>query len=120
MESSVLQVPQLTTNRLLLRGFRPDDFELYSEMMADPDVSRHLMDGRPLTRSEARRQLAMFAGHWVLRGYGLWAVEERATGKFLGRIGCLQPEGFPAFEIHISALGVGKGIRARRSGRRAA
>jgi hypothetical protein len=24
-------------------------------------------------------------------------VEERATGDFLGRIGCLNPEGLPAF-----------------------
>ena len=62
MESCVLQIPQLTTGRLLLRGFRPDDFEHYAAMMADPDVSRHLMDGRPLTRVEAWRQLAMFAG----------------------------------------------------------
>src|SRR5438477_11022950 len=99
MESCMLQIPQLTTERLLLRGFRPDDFERYAEMMSDPDVSRHLMDGRPLTRIEAWRQLAMFAGHWVLRGYGLWAVEERVSGEFLGRIGCLDPEGFPAFEI---------------------
>jgi RimJ/RimL family protein N-acetyltransferase len=29
----------------------------------------------------------------------LWAVEERSTGNFLGRIGCQYPEGFPAFEI---------------------
>src|SRR3954462_4970821 len=96
---NVFEIPQLTTDRLLLRSFRPDDFELYAQMMAHPDVSRHLMDGRPLTRVEAWRQLAMFAGHWVLRGYGLWAVEERASGEFLGRIGCLNPEGFPAFEI---------------------
>lgn len=99
MDSYVLEIPQLTTDRLLLRAFRPDDFEPYAKMMAHPEVSRHLMDGRPLTRVEAWRQLAMFAGHWVLRGYGLWAVEERATGEFLGRIGCLNPEGFPAFEI---------------------
>src|SRR6059058_6263761 len=99
MKSSTLQIPQLITDRLLLRDFRPDDFEPYSKIMADPNVSRHLMDGRPVTRVEAWRQLAMFAGHWVLRGYGLWAVEERTTGEFLGRIGCLNPEGFPAFEI---------------------
>jgi RimJ/RimL family protein N-acetyltransferase len=97
--SFVHQVPQLTTERLLLRGFGPDDFERYAEMMAHPEVTCHLGDGRPLSRAEAWRQLAMFAGHWVLRGYGLWAVEERATGEFLGRIGCLNPEGFPAFEI---------------------
>ena len=36
MESCMLQIPQLTTDRLLLRGFRPEDFERYAEMMADP------------------------------------------------------------------------------------
>lgn len=99
MESPVLEVPTLVTERLVLRGFRSQDFERYADMMADPLVGRYLMDGRPLTRVEAWRQLAMFAGHWILRGYGLWAVEEHATGDFLGRIGCLNPEGFPAFEI---------------------
>jgi RimJ/RimL family protein N-acetyltransferase len=95
----IFQIPQITTDRLLLRGIGPDDFERYAEMMADARVAHHLMDGRPLTRSEAWRQLSMFAGHWVLRGYGVWAVEERSSGDFLGRIGCLNPEGFPAFEI---------------------
>jgi RimJ/RimL family protein N-acetyltransferase len=43
--------------------------------------------------------MAMFAGHWALRGFGVWAVEERATGAFIGRIGCFEPEGWPGFEI---------------------
>lgn len=92
-------VPHLTTERLVLRGFAPRDAEPYVAMMADPDVTRHLGDGRPLPRAEAWRQLAMVIGHWALRGFGLWAVEERATGAFLGRIGCYEPEGWPALEI---------------------
>ena len=92
-------VPVLTTPRLQLRGFREDDFPAYAAMMADPEVTRHLADGRPLERTDAWRQLAMFAGHWVLRGFGVWAVEERASGRFVGRIGCFEPEGWPAFEI---------------------
>jgi RimJ/RimL family protein N-acetyltransferase len=99
MRAPILQIPQLTTDRLLLRGFRPDDFERYAGMMGDPEVTCHLGEGHALSRVEAWRQLAIFTGHWVLRGYGLWAVEERSTGEFLGRIGCLYPEGFPAFEI---------------------
>jgi RimJ/RimL family protein N-acetyltransferase len=95
----VLTIPRLNTDRLLLRGFAPHDFEPYAAMMAHPEVSLYLMDGRPLSRTEAWRQMAMFIGHWELRGFGLWAVEERATGRFIGRIGCLEPEGFPAFEI---------------------
>lgn len=91
--------PSTTLVKHLLGGFRADDFERYADMMADTAVSIYLMDGRPLSRAAAWRQLAMFMGHSVLRGYGLWAVEERASGDFLGRIGCLNPEGFPAFEI---------------------
>src|SRR6266436_3777388 len=106
MQSCLLQIPQLITDRLLLRGFRPDDFERYAEMMADPDVSRHLMDGRPLTRVEAWRQLAMFAGHWVLRGYGLWAVEEPESRR-VSRV---------RDRLYARSVGVGKGIRARRCG----
>lgn len=95
----MFDIPYITTERLLLREFRQDDFEPYAVMMADPTVTRFLGAGWPLSRVDAWRQLAMFAGHWVLRGYGLWAVEERATGRFIGRIGCHHPEGFPAFEI---------------------
>ncbi len=43
--------------------------------------------------------MAFFIGHWHMRGYGHWAVEEKATGRMIGRIGFLNPEGWPAFEI---------------------
>jgi RimJ/RimL family protein N-acetyltransferase len=95
----VLHIPELTTARLRLRGFVPHDVDPYAEMMADPEVARHLGDGQPLARADAWRQLAMFVGHWTLRGFGVWAVEERATGAFVGRIGCFEPEGWPGFEI---------------------
>ena len=92
-------IPSITTERLLLRGFEPRDVEPYMTMMADPQVTRFLADGRPLCRADAWRQLAMFAGHWTLKGFGVWAVEARATGQLLGRIGCMEPEGWPGFEI---------------------
>lgn len=92
-------IPQLTTERLLLRAFRADDLPAYAEMMGDPEVTRHLAVGRPMSPYEAWTQMAMFAGHWALRGFGIWAVEERATGAFVGRIGCFEPHGWPAFEI---------------------
>lgn len=92
-------IPTIETERLILRELRQSDFDAYAEMMADPEVVRYLADGKPFTRSDAWRQLAMFAGHWQLRGFGVWAVEEKATGNFIGRIGCFDPEGWPAFEI---------------------
>ena len=92
-------MPRLETPRLVLRGFTPADVEPYLQMLADPQVARFLGDGRPLNRVDAWRQLAMIIGHWELRGFGLWAVEERATGRLLGRIGCHEPEGWPGFEL---------------------
>lgn len=63
-------------------------------MMADAEVARFLTaDQRPQDRSAAWRTLAVFIGHWALRGYGLFAVEDKATGAFIGRVGAWQPEG---------------------------
>jgi RimJ/RimL family protein N-acetyltransferase len=91
---------QLETDRLIMRMWRENDFEAYARICADPEVMRYLnKDGKPLTRSEAWRQLAFLIGHWHLRGYGHWAVEEKASGNLVGRIGFLNPEGWPDFEI---------------------
>ena len=89
----------LQTERLVLRMLREDDFEQYAAMMADPEVTRYLGDGRPLARADAWRQMAMLLGHWQLRGYGHWAIEERATGRLAGRVGFFNPEGWPGFEL---------------------
>ena len=88
----------LETERLSLRMFCESDFEEYAKFCADPDVMRYLT-GKTFTRLEAWRNMASLIGHWHLRGYGHWAVEEKATGKLVGRIGFLYPEGWPDFEI---------------------
>jgi RimJ/RimL family protein N-acetyltransferase len=95
----VIQIPELTTARLLLRGFKPSDLDAYAEMMTDPEVTRYIGDGKAVARGDAWRQMALFTGHWVLRGFGIWAVEEQATGTLLGRIGFWEPEGWPGFEL---------------------
>jgi RimJ/RimL family protein N-acetyltransferase len=89
----------LHTDRLHLRMFREDDLDAYAAICADPEVMRYLGDGKTLGRSEAWRQMAMILGHWQLRGHGLWAVEERATGALVGRLGFFEPEGWPGFEL---------------------
>ena len=92
-------MPTLETERLVLRMFQADDLDAYATMCADPDVMRYLGDGKPLTRPDAWRQMAMILGHWQLKGYGLWALEERATGALVGRAGFFEPEGWPGFEV---------------------
>lgn len=88
----------LETERLRLRMFRETDLDAHAAMSADPEVMRYLGTGNPLTRAEAWRQMAMFLGHWQLRGYGVWAVEERASGALVGRIGLFYPDGWPGLE----------------------
>ena len=89
----------LETDRLTLRMLRESDFDAYAEMCADPEVMRYIGDGQTLVRPLAWRNLAMMVGHWSLRGYGLWAVEERSSGVLVGRIGFWNPEGWPGFEL---------------------
>ncbi len=88
-------VPTLTTERLTMRGWRSEDLGPYAEIATDAEVMRFV--GGTLERREAWRQLAVFAGHWVLRGYGLWAVERE--GALVGRVGLWRPEGWPGLEL---------------------
>jgi len=88
----------LETPRLLLRMWRNDDFAAYEKMCADPEIMKYL-GGRIFDRLEAWRHMAFLVGHWELRGYGHWAIEEKESGKFIGRLGFLNPEGWPGFEI---------------------
>ena len=79
--------------------FRQDDLDAYAAICADVEVMRYLGDGKPLARPDAWRQIAMILGHWQLRGYGLFALEEKATGTLIGRTGIFEPEGWPGFEV---------------------
>ena len=88
----------LETERLILRMWRDDDIREYAELCADAEVMRYI-GGKTLDRTEAWRHMASMIGHWYLRGYGVWAVEEKAGGRLVGRIGCINPEGWPGFEV---------------------
>jgi len=71
----------LETERLTLRPFRPADFPVYAEMAADPETMRFIGSNKTMGTTEAWRSLATQAGHWMLRGYGMWALEEKATNS---------------------------------------
>jgi RimJ/RimL family protein N-acetyltransferase len=81
-----VQIPVLETVRLILRGHRLDDFPPSARMWADPIVTRYF-GGKSLTEEEAWTRFLRYVGHWALLGFGYWAVEEKATGNFVGEIG---------------------------------
>jgi len=88
----------LETERLIMRPFAETDLDTYAEMCADPEVMRFL-GGKTWTRMETWRHIATTLGHWQLRGYGPWAVVRRDTDELVGRVGFLNPEGWPGFEL---------------------
>ncbi len=113
-----LDIPTLETERLRLRPFRPSDFDDYATMCGDPEVARHL--AVRFSREQSWRHLAFLIGHWRLRGYGMWAVEQRETGAFLGRIGFADPDGWPGCELAWTLVRHGWGYGYATEGARAA
>ncbi len=90
-------IPKIETPRLTLREFRDEtDFEAYADFYSSENTRYY---GGPLDRSAAWRAAAAMMGHWIIRGYGAWAVEEKATKDFCGIVGLWNPEGWPKPEI---------------------
>lgn len=87
----------IETGRLLLRQFTQADFETYVAYYNDEATAKYV--GGKLSRAQAWRHMASILGHWVLKGFGLWAVEEKSTGDFIGCIGLWEPEGWPELEV---------------------
>jgi RimJ/RimL family protein N-acetyltransferase len=87
-------VTSLRTERLLLRQWRDDDRRPWAAMNADPEVRAFFP--AVLDQTEAAGSIARFAADLEERGWGWWALEERATGRFAGMTG-LDPvdEGLP-------------------------
>jgi RimJ/RimL family protein N-acetyltransferase len=80
-------VPELETKRLRLRNWRDDDVDRLAAIVADPEVMRYVR--KPLSRAQAESEIDRFRAHWSRWAFGHWAVEERATGSLLGRLGLL-------------------------------
>jgi len=79
-------VPVIETERLRLRAHCADDHAECLAIWSDPEVTRYI-GGRPFTSEEVWKRLLQYVGLWSLLGYGYWAVEEKATGRYIGDIG---------------------------------
>jgi RimJ/RimL family protein N-acetyltransferase len=86
---------ELTTDRLLLRNWRDSDREPFAALNADPAVMEHFPAVQTREQSDGLidRSIPMIDE----RGWGLWAVEVRETGEFIGFTGL----SVPSFEAHF-------------------
>ena len=89
--------PILFTERLILRPLNGEDFEPWVAFHADAETTRFI--GGVQDRSAAWRSLCTLAGAWSVRGFSMFALIERDTGRWVGRVGPWQPEGWPGTEI---------------------
>lgn len=81
--------PELRTERLRMRPHQRDDAVLVTALWQDPIVVHHF-GGQPAPEEDCWNRLLRYAGHWQLNGYGLWAVEEPESGRFIGDIGLFE------------------------------
>jgi RimJ/RimL family protein N-acetyltransferase len=88
---------QLETPRLLLRLPRIEDLDPWAGMMTDPDAARFI--GGVMPRSISWRALMMMIGAWHAHGFAMFSVIEKSSGRWIGRLGPWQPEGWPGTEI---------------------
>lgn len=89
--------PILETDRLILRAPEPEDFEPWAAFAADEETMRHL--GGAQARSVAWRGLCTVRGAWAIRGFSMFSVIEKSTGRWVGRLGPWQPEDWPGTEV---------------------
>lgn len=88
-------VPELSTDRLLLRGWRACDREPFFQINADPRVCEHFV--RPLDRAESDALTDRIEAHFARHGFGLWAVEVPGVAPLIGFVGLAVPRFEAAF-----------------------
>jgi RimJ/RimL family protein N-acetyltransferase len=89
--------PTLETERLILRPPQPEDFELWAVFAADEENTKFIGGAQP--RASAWRGMAMLAGSWALKGFAMFSVIEKSSGRWIGRLGPWEPEGWPGTEV---------------------
>ena len=76
----------LITERLSLRPWSQDDFEMLATLGANPDVIRWVGDGQPWTRERSAQSHVRVLDHWATHGFGWRAAQTREGGQAVGLI----------------------------------
>ena len=114
-----MNVPEIETARLRLRGFSPEDLDALCQVFGDPEVMKYISGGKPRTREATREGLLRSIKGWGKCGFGLWAVVEKAGDRMIGYCGLIYLEDTPEIEVAYglakSAWGKGLATEAARA-----
>jgi RimJ/RimL family protein N-acetyltransferase len=88
---------RIETERLILRPPRMEDFDAYAANMADAEAARFI--GGQQVRALAWRGFLASAGAWMIQGFSMFSVIEKASGRWIGRLGPWYPDGWPGPEV---------------------
>lgn len=113
------QIPVIETERLVLRGPEPQDYPNFKHAFSS---YRSRFIGGPLNAYDTWMLYAAEIGHWQIRGYGMWMIHDRASGKTLGMAGGWKPASWPEAElawiIWPETAGNGYALEATHAARR--
>ncbi len=84
---------ELESARLVLRQWRDSDLTAFASMCADPHVMRYFP--AKLSHLESAALIGRIRGHFAEYGFGLWALQRKDSGEFIGLTG-LQNVSFDA------------------------
>lgn len=80
----------LETNRLILRSWKPEDYEPFFQLNSDPEVMEFFP--KPLSREESDQLANKASGLIKKNGWGFWACELKESSEFIGFVGLNRPD----------------------------
>lgn len=111
MPAHDIPVPRLDTDRLILRGPEGRDFPAVCAFQMDAERTKFI-GGPAANEFEVWGGFTRTIGHWMWHGYGMWTLEDKATGQAVGRVGLVNHVTWPEPELgwHLFAAGEGRGL----------
>lgn len=111
-------IPTIETDRLILRAPKEGDLPALATFMQSP---RSHFIGGPKTRHECWRIMCGAIGHWHFRGFGMWNMEHKESGRLCGACGFLNHDGWPepelGWNLHDDFEGKGLALEAALAAR---
>jgi RimJ/RimL family protein N-acetyltransferase len=81
--------PVLETERLYLRGYELADFPAHAAIWAHPRTTRDF-EGYQYDEETSWLRFQRNVGQWHFFGYGMWALEDKQSGRYVGAVGFMQ------------------------------